>query len=85
MRVRCVQREWSLRAAPVSQRLLDGTRATINPALQELRDRILGEYVEAPTWIPDDSVHASGHAPAPAREAPREAREAGEPPLPGQR
>ncbi|PRQ03553.1 hypothetical protein ENSA5_14850 [Enhygromyxa salina] len=39
---------------PEAERLIEGTRAKINPALQEVRDRVLGEYVEAPTWIPDE-------------------------------
>lgn len=38
---------------PEAAQLLEGTRSRINPALQEVRDRVLGEYVEAPTWIPD--------------------------------
>ncbi len=36
-----------------AQELLDGTREKINPALEEVRDRVLGEYVEAPTYLPD--------------------------------
>ncbi|KIG14523.1 hypothetical protein DB30_06671 [Enhygromyxa salina] len=39
---------------PEAKQLIDGTRSTLNPALQEVRDRVLGEYVEAPTWIPSD-------------------------------
>ena len=38
-----------------AEALLDGTRATINPALQEARDRVLGEYVEAPTRLRGES------------------------------
>jgi hypothetical protein len=38
---------------PEAEQLIEGTRSRINPALQEVRDRVLGEYVEAPTWIPD--------------------------------
>jgi hypothetical protein len=38
---------------PEAEQLVEGTRSRINPALQEVRDRVLGEYVEAPTWIPD--------------------------------
>lgn len=38
---------------PEAEQLIQGTRSRINPALQEVRDRVLGEYVEAPTWIPD--------------------------------
>lgn len=39
---------------PEAKELVEGTRSTINPALMEVRDRVLGEYVEAPTWIPPD-------------------------------
>ena len=80
---------------PEAEQLIEGTRSKINPALQEVRDRVLGEYVEAPTWIPE-----AGEAPKPPRaaQAPRrEATEASvpastlapgerhEPPLPGRR
>jgi hypothetical protein len=77
---------------PEAEELIEGTRATINPALQEVRDRVLGEYVEAPTWIPDQghglepgvpegerSVPASTLPPAARGRAPAGA----EPPLPG--
>jgi hypothetical protein len=47
---------------PEAEQLIDGTRSRINPALQEVRDRLLGEYVEAPTWIPD--ADEAGKAPA---------------------
>lgn len=42
-----------------AEQLIDGTRSKINPALQEARDRVLGEYVEAPTWIPTDAMLAA--------------------------
>ncbi|EDM79793.1 hypothetical protein PPSIR1_31878 [Plesiocystis pacifica SIR-1] len=74
---------------PEAQELLAGTRSAINPALEELRDRVLGEYVEAPTWIPDEEVVV------PAATRPVEAEDAEhaepavesdyEPPLPGAR
>jgi hypothetical protein len=46
---------------PEAEQLIEGTRSKINPTLQEVRDRVLGEYVEAPTRIPDanDTVPAS--------------------------
>ena len=47
---------------PEAQELVEGARSTVNPALQELRDRVLGEYVEAPTWIPDPEALASPSA-----------------------
>lgn len=45
---------------PEAKQLIEGTRSTINPALQEVRDRVLGEYVEAPTWIPSEQPVAPG-------------------------
>ncbi|GEM_PF-4059201 len=39
---------------PEAHQLIAGARAKINPALRDMRDRVLGEYVEAPTWIPAD-------------------------------
>ena len=41
---------------PAAQELLEGTRSTLNPALREATDRLLGEHIEAPTAPP---VHAS--------------------------
>lgn len=32
-----------------AKELIDGTRSTVHPALGEAKDRVLGEYVEAPT------------------------------------
>jgi hypothetical protein len=77
---------------PEAERLIEGTRSKINPALQEIRDRVLGEYVEAPTWIPEPG-EAPRAAQAPKR-APKDATvpaatlasgTAHEPPLPGRR
>lgn len=48
---------------PEAQELVEGTRSRLNPALQELRDRVLGEYVEAPTWIPGEQQLDLGQAP----------------------
>ena len=79
---------------PEAKQLIDDTRSTINPALVEVRDRVLGEYVEAPTWIPDDdptlaATHPEAKPSATARSSERaadSARPAGsEPPLPGRR
>lgn len=42
-----------------AQELLDGTRSTLNPALDEATQRLLGEHIEAPTTA-GDPVHASG-------------------------
>lgn len=32
--------------------LLDGARGRVRPALEEVKQRVLGEYVEAPTFVP---------------------------------
>jgi hypothetical protein len=73
---------------PEAEQLIEGTRSRINPALQEVRDRVLGEYVEAPTWIPDASEPAK--APKYERDATVTASTLGpttgfEPTLPGRR
>lgn len=48
----------TISGTPEAEQLIEGTRSKINPALQEVRDRVLGEYVEAPTWIPDANAAA---------------------------
>jgi hypothetical protein len=73
---------------PEAEQMIEGTRSRINPALQEVRDRVLGEYVEAPTWIPEaDAGPPAAEAPAeatvPASTLPPQDRH--EPPLPGRR
>ena len=45
-----------------AQDLVDGTRSTINPVIEEAKDRVLGEYVEAPTQI--NAATAEEAAPA---------------------
>lgn len=35
-----------------ARELIHGTRARINPVLDEAKNRLLGEYVEAPTFVP---------------------------------
>lgn len=37
---------------PEARSLIHGTRSTLRPLMRELRDRVLGEHVEAPTAIP---------------------------------
>jgi len=85
---------------PEAKQLIDDTRSTINPALVEVRDRLLGEYVEAPTWIadqpgdddqsselvsePDAGARSGGEPSLPGRPAAQLARGL-EPPLPGHR
>lgn len=39
---------------PEASQLMDGARDTINPALDEVKDRILGENVAAPTHLSSD-------------------------------
>ena len=70
---------------PEAQQLLDGTRSTINPALQEVRDRVLGEYVEAPTWIPEAEQEVPASTLPPPQPAPPSPDPGREPPLPGRR
>jgi hypothetical protein len=73
---------------PEAKQLIDDTRSTINPALVEVRDRLLGEYVEAPTWIPDQPASTDrGEASAVSEPigADAGARSGDEPSLPGQR
>jgi hypothetical protein len=55
---------------PEAKQLIEGTRSTINPALQEVRDRVLGEYVEAPTWIPSERSAAPEREHAPEQIVP---------------
>ncbi|GEM_PF-1292589 len=35
-----------------AKELMEGTRITVNPVLDEAKERVLGEYVEAPTFLP---------------------------------
>lgn len=52
---------------PEAHELVEGTRATINPVLQEATDRMLGEHIEAPTRAePPAATHAAA-----ARREPR--------------
>ena len=39
---------------PQARSLMEGTRETINPALDRAKERVLGEYVTAPTFAPVD-------------------------------
>lgn len=36
-----------------AQDLIEGTRSAVNPMLEEAKDRVLGEHVEAPTSAPE--------------------------------
>jgi hypothetical protein len=91
----------SISETPEAQQMIQDTRSTINPALVEARDRVLGEYVEAPTWIAEQpgvgpegpgaagsSVDLSKHTASPASpalERPASQASGPEPRLPGQR
>jgi hypothetical protein len=46
---------------PPAKALVDGARDTINPALEATKERILGEYIEAPTG--DDARALAGVRP----------------------
>jgi hypothetical protein len=71
---------------PEAKQLVDDTRATVNPALQDVRDRVLGEYVEAPTWIPEqEAVPKPPSSAVQKREGKAPAKHEFEPALPGRR
>lgn len=44
---------------PEAQQLIEGIRGTINPALDDVRDRMFGEYVEAPTHLSGEPLDAT--------------------------
>jgi hypothetical protein len=67
----------TISATPEAKQLLEGTRQTIDPALADVRDRMLGEYVEAPTRIAHEDQVLAGSSAASV--------EAPEPVLPGRR
>jgi hypothetical protein len=81
----------TISATPEAKQLLEGTRQTIDPALADVRDRMLGEYVEAPTFIAQDQIEPRVDAPEPAlpgrrrRPEPRAEQESPEPERPGRR
>ena len=53
---------------PEARELLEGTRSTVNPVLEEAKGRVLGEYVEAPT--DRTSIPAADSEPTPVRTLP---------------
>lgn len=53
---------------PAAHDLIEGTRATVNPVLQEATDRMLGEHIEAPVR---GEGKASTHASAATKTAAR--------------
>ena len=44
---------------PEAKELMNGARDSVNPALEEAKQRVLGEQVEAPTYIPDGELPAA--------------------------
>ena len=51
---------------PEARELLDGSRSTLSPVLEEATHRMLGEYVEAPTRLHSDDPMAPASATAEA-------------------
>ncbi len=56
---------------PEANDLIEGTRSTVNPVLQDATDRMLGEHIEAPTRAEPKATHA---ATAPSRRDRRSTR-----------
>jgi hypothetical protein len=48
---------------PEAEELLEGSRDTVRPVIQEATDRMLGEYIEAPTVEDDAGVRREGAGP----------------------
>ena len=66
---------------PQARELLEGTRDTVNPALDEAKQRVLGERVEAPTYIPQ-AQGAAGEAESSVERKPSDGHHVG---VPGRR
>lgn len=49
---------------PEAHDLIEGTRAKVNPVLQEATDRMLGEHIEAPTRAEPEDARANANAKA---------------------
>lgn len=67
--------------------LLDGTRSTLSPALEGATERLLGEYIEAPTAADAQRSGASrprASAPTPSAATHASRAEHRRPPLPGE-
>lgn len=66
-----------------AEELIDGARTRVRPLLEEVKHRFLGEYVEAPTYLPAKSDAAPGGERAPlakpAKQAERGAGASGDP------
>ena len=52
---------------PQAQELVDGARQRVNPVIEEAKDRMLGEYIEAPTHadvaVAEEEPRPSGRLP----------------------
>jgi hypothetical protein len=57
---------------PEARELVDGTRDTVNPVLQDAADRVLGERVEAPTYLAPADVDVDAEPPVSAPAEPEE-------------
>ncbi len=44
---------------PEAKELIEGSRETVTPMLEEATHRVLGEYVEAPTSLSQEPTHVS--------------------------
>jgi hypothetical protein len=44
---------------PEAKDLIDGSRETVTPMIEEATHRVLGEYVEAPTSLAQDPTHVN--------------------------
>jgi len=56
-----------------AQELLDGARSRVRPTLEEVKQRVLGEYVEAPTYVAAPPPDARARSPQPAAAGPQRA------------
>ena len=50
---------------PEAKELLDGARSRVGPALDEVKQRVFGEYVEAPTHLASDAPRSTPAAAKP--------------------
>jgi hypothetical protein len=53
---------------PEARELLDGTRSTVNPAIEEATDRLLGEHIVAPTRLDAGEIDLAPPPRAPSRD-----------------
>lgn len=56
-----------------AEELLEGTRSVVDPVLQEATDRMLGEYIVAPT-LEDAELPQHAGPPKPSSDAPQTSR-----------